>query len=58
MLPYIEVATTLVRARALENGVAIAYANQIGKDQGLTYTGQSYLVGPDGRDIRRAGESL
>ena len=57
MLPYIQVATTLVRARALENGVAIAYANQIGEDNGLTYTGQSGLVGPDGRDILRAGES-
>ena len=57
MLPYIQVATTLVRARALENGVAVAYANQIGEDNGLTYTGQSGLVGPDGRDILRAGES-
>lgn len=56
MLPYVEVATTLVRARALENGVAVAYANHIGDDHGLTYTGQSGLVGPDGRDILRAGE--
>lgn len=55
MMPFTEVATTLVRARALENGITVAYANHVGDDHGITYTGQSCLVGPDGIDILRAG---
>ncbi|MDH3476077.1 MAG: carbon-nitrogen hydrolase family protein [Rhodospirillales bacterium] len=55
MAPYWEVPTSLVRARALENGMAIAYANQSGSDEQLRYTGQSCLVGADGVDLARAG---
>ncbi|MGF1476535.1 MAG: carbon-nitrogen hydrolase family protein [Geminicoccaceae bacterium] len=55
MTPYWEVPTTLARARALENGVAVAYANLAGIEDDLTYTGLSAIVGPDGRDLARAG---
>jgi predicted amidohydrolase len=55
MAPYWEVPTSLVRTRALENGMAIAYANQCGSDEQLRYTGQSCIVGRDGIDLARAG---
>lgn len=55
MEPYREVPTTLVRARALENGVPVVYANLSGQEGDLTYTGLSGIVGPDGIDLARAG---
>ncbi len=55
MMPYTEVPTTLVRARALENGVCVGYANLSGAEGDLTYTGGSVIVGPDGLDLARAG---
>lgn len=56
MQPYIEVPLTLARARALENGVVVVYANLSGEEDGLFYTGLSGIIGPDGKDIARAGE--
>ena len=55
MKPYWGVPTTLVRARALENGFVVAYANQCGEDDTHEYSGLSGIVGPDGKDIARAG---
>lgn len=55
MVPYFNVPTTLVRARALENGLVIVYANLCGAEGTQTYTGQSAIVGPDGTDVARAG---
>jgi 5-aminopentanamidase len=55
MEPYFEVPTTLVRARALENGVAIVYANICGMEGEQRYTGLSGVVLPDGKDLARAG---
>lgn len=55
MEPYFEVPTTLVRSRALENGVAIVYANICGIERDQRYTGLSGVVLPDGRDLARAG---
>lgn len=55
MAPYVEVTTTLVRARALENGVAVIYANMAGNDNGLEFIGGSAIVGFDGMDAARAG---
>ncbi len=55
MKPYFDVPTTLVRARALENGMAIVYANLCGTEDNLHYTGQSAIVLPDGSDLVRAG---
>lgn len=55
MAPYYEVPTTLARARALENGIAVIYANLCGDEPGQCYTGLSAIIGPDGTDIGRAG---
>ncbi len=56
MLPYVEVPKTLARARALENGVSVVYANLSGEENGLEYTGLSAIIGPDGLDLARAGK--
>ncbi len=45
------IARVLVPARAMENRVAVAYANQIGPG----FCGASVIVGPDGRELARAG---
>lgn len=45
----------LVRARAAESGVAIAYANYAGTEAGLTYGGGSVIVAPDGMILASAG---
>ncbi|HEY2195103.1 MAG TPA: nitrilase-related carbon-nitrogen hydrolase [Actinomycetospora sp.] len=45
------VARVLLPARAMENRVAIAYANQVGAG----FCGASLIVGPDGRELARAG---
>jgi predicted amidohydrolase len=55
MAPFAQVCTTLVRARALENGVAVVYANIAGQDGDLLFIGGSAIVGFDGRDVARAG---
>jgi predicted amidohydrolase len=53
--PFDIVARTLVPARAFENQVYVAYAGMCGSERGLGYCGLSGIVGPDGRDIARAG---
>jgi 5-aminopentanamidase len=45
------VARVLLPARAMENRVGIAYANQIGPG----FCGASVIAGPDGRELARAG---
>jgi predicted amidohydrolase len=55
MRPYEIVARTLVPARAYENQVYVAYANRSGEEAGLSYCGESCVVGPDGTDLARAG---
>jgi len=55
MAPYWEVPKTLVRARALENGISVAYANYSGSEGTLHFTGLSGIAGPDGIDLARAG---
>lgn len=55
MVPYYNVPTTLVRARALENSLVVVYVNLTGTEGNQTYTGQSCIIAPDGNDIVRAG---
>lgn len=55
MHPYVSVPTTLVRARALENGVPVIYANHCGSVGDLAFTGDSAIVAFDGTDRARAG---
>ena len=51
------VAHRVMPARAFENGVYVCYANHCGHENGLDYLGGSCIVGPDGRDLARAGVS-
>lgn len=54
--PYYEIPTSIIRARAYENQVFVAYCNHVGQERGLAYIGSSALAGPDGKDLARAGE--
>lgn len=54
MVPFWEIPTTIIRARALENSLCVAYANHCGQEGDLRYTGLSCVVGPDGKDLARA----
>ena len=53
--PFDVVARTLVPARAFENQLYLAYAGLCGTEGSLGYCGLSCIVGPDGRDLARAG---
>ena len=55
MQPYDGVPLRMVPTRAEENGIFVAYANYCGAEQEFTYSGLSCIVGPDGRDLARAG---
>jgi len=55
MLPYDLVPEVLVRARAIENQVYVAYANYCGTEHPLHYGGLSCLAPPDGTAPQRAG---
>jgi predicted amidohydrolase len=55
MAPYAFIPHGLVAARAYENQVFLAYANRCGREADLVYEGASCIVGPDGRDLARAG---
>ena len=46
----------LVPARAVENGIAIAYANHFGEEAGLMFDGRSVVVGPRGEVLGSLGE--
>ena len=46
-----------IAARAFENGIHVAYANSAGVENGLAYFGGSCIVGPNGRDLARAGDT-
>lgn len=48
------VAEAVIRVRALENGVWLAFANRAGTEHGYTFDGQSAIVGPDGVARARA----
>ncbi len=50
------VAEKVVPTRAYENGVWVAYADQIGEADGLRFFGGSRLVGPDGQERAVAGQ--
>lgn len=54
--PYYEVPTSIIRSRAYENQVFVAYVDHVGSERELTFIGGSAIVGPDGHDLVRAGE--
>ena len=43
------------RTRAFENGIFVAYANSAGQLNGISFMGESKIIGPDGLDIVNAG---
>ncbi|MFK7889950.1 MAG: carbon-nitrogen hydrolase family protein [Granulosicoccus sp.] len=51
------VAEQVMPARAFENGVYLLYANHAGCEGAITYLGSSCIVGPDGKDMQRAGSA-
>ncbi|MFD2174032.1 carbon-nitrogen hydrolase family protein [Rhodobacter lacus] len=54
---YDHVPEILVRARASENALSIAYANYTGTDHGLRFGGRSLIAGPDGQALAQAGSA-
>lgn len=54
MIEYDVVPQVLVRARAYENGVVLAYANYVGQEGGLSYGGLSVIAGPHGDALAEA----
>ena len=57
MEDYCRVAEHIVPTRAYESEIFVAYVNRCGFEGDTIYCGRSCLVGPDGRDILRAGQS-
>lgn len=55
MEPFSFVNEHLIRVRAWENGVFLAYANQVGADGELRYVGRSVIADPLGRHLAEAG---
>jgi predicted amidohydrolase len=55
MEPFEFVAEQLVRARAWENQVYLAYANHTGREGDLVYVGRSSIVGPNAEVLDSAG---
>ncbi len=49
------VSEKMMPTRAFENGVFVVYANHCNHENGLAYHGGSCIIGPDGRDLVRAG---
>jgi predicted amidohydrolase len=45
----------LVRARALENQMTVAYANHTGEEEGCDFRGGSIVAGADGTVLAAAG---
>jgi len=45
---YPQVNRTLVRARAMENHVFVAYSNHSGEENGMAFCGESVVCAPDG----------
>lgn len=56
MVPNPKVPDLLIPARALENGIFVAYANRCGHETSLVYEGMSTVAAPDGRIVARAGK--
>ncbi|MFP5312440.1 MAG: nitrilase-related carbon-nitrogen hydrolase [Actinomycetes bacterium] len=53
---YDAVPDVLIRARALESQLNVAYANHCGTEGGYTFGGGSVVAGPDGALLARGGD--
>jgi predicted amidohydrolase len=58
MTPYDVVANHVVRARAYENQVYLAYANRCGREHNLDYVGLSSIISPDGSALAQANADV
>ncbi|MGK0419507.1 MAG: putative amidohydrolase, partial [Candidatus Pseudothioglobus sp.] len=47
----------ICRSRAFENGIFVVYANSTGNLNGISFMGESKIIGPDGLDIAIAGNT-
>ena len=45
-----------MRVAAFQNGYYVALCNRVGKEEKLTFAGESFVCGPDGTVIARAGQ--
>jgi len=54
MQPYHFIPQVMVRTRAFENQVFLAYANRTGTEGDMHYVGESCIVAPDGAFLARA----
>jgi N-carbamoylputrescine amidase len=45
-----------LRAAAFQNGYFIALANRVGREDCLTFAGESFVAGPSGEILARAGK--
>ena len=55
MQPFHFVNEHVIRVRAYENNVFVAYANHVGEERDFTYVGRSVIAGPDGVNLAQAG---
>ncbi len=55
MAPYARIPARLLPARALENGIHLAYANRVGREGPFRFTGRSMVLDPEGTILLRAG---
>ena len=46
---------TIMRGHAIANGIFVAATNRVGSENGVTFYGSSFICGPDGRVLARAG---
>jgi predicted amidohydrolase len=54
MTPWAFVAEHMIRVRAAENQIFIAYANYCGAENGIQYEGLSCIISPAGKELSRA----
>ena len=45
-----------MRVAAFQNGYYVALCNRVGPEEKLTFAGESFVCGPDGSVIARAGQ--
>jgi N-carbamoylputrescine amidase len=48
---------TIMRGHAVANGVFVAAVNRVGSENGINFYGSSFVCGPDGRVLAKAGRT-
>ena len=54
MAPHQQIVDFVVRTRAFENQIYVAYANRVGAEHELTFIGQSHICDPTGKVVAKA----